>query len=345
MMRLRQPHWVLAFILAFTAHLAIYLYSITLPGGAPVYRGRGSFYHDDKQSPGAAGILVKLGKSGESSGEKPAKAALKEQAPAQSAQETLAQAFVAGQDDPGSGAKETEPAAPPEPTAKAAPEQIVTTPAKEAGPALKKIKEAKVSEAKTAAAPIPRSKPNPPTPMPEMETLGRRLSVQGPAETPSPKAPSKPSSKPSAKPSPPTTAPEDAKTGADKAKDDEKTVTDLSFINRGGQAGTASGNRTGEIRELNYEDQVMLWLKRHGAYPREAAMYRLEDVVTLRFSINRQGKILNYELIKTSKWYLLNQAVRRMMNRSSPVPPIPPEITKDKLTFTVPVHFGLHHPR
>ncbi len=342
MIRLRQPHWMIAFILAFATHLAIYIFSITLPGGAPVYRGQGSFDHDDKQSPGAAGILVKLGKSGESSGETSEKATLKEQAPAQTAQETLAQAFAAGQDEPGSGAKETEPTEPPEPTAKAAPEQTVTTPAKEAGPAPKKIKEAKISETKTAAAPIPRRKPKPPNLMPEMESLGRRLSVQGPPEAAPTKAPSKAPSKPSPAA---TAAPEAAKTSTDKAKDDKKTVTDLSFINRGGQAGTASGNRTGDIRELNYEDQVMLWLKRHGAYPREAAMYRLEDTVTMKFSINRQGKILYYELIKTSKWYLLNQAVRRMMDRSSPVPPIPPEIAKDKLTFTVPVHFGLHNPR
>ena len=69
-------------------------------------------------------------------------------------------------------------------------------------------------------------------------------------------------------------------------------------------------------------------------------MYRLKDTVTLKFAINRKGKILYYYLIKKSQWHLLNLAVERMMDRSSPVPPIPPEITKNEMTFTIPVRFN-----
>jgi outer membrane biosynthesis protein TonB len=47
-------------------------------------------------------------------------------------------------------------------------------------------------------------------------------------------------------------------------------------------------------------------------------------------------------LIKKSEWHLLNTAVERMMDRSSPVPPIPPEIAKNEMTFLVPVHFNPH---
>ena len=132
---------------------------------------------------------------------------------------------------------------------------------------------------------------------------------------------------------------QNARSGAGKSKGNEKTTNDLAFVNR--SVGTASGNRTGEVRELNYEDRVLLWIKRHGAYPYEAAMYRLEDTVTLRFAINRQGKILYYKLVKRSKWYLLNRAIKRMMDRSSPVPPIPMEIARNEMTFTVPVRFHM----
>ena len=332
MIRLRRQHWMLAFFLALAIHSAAFLYSISLPGGEPVYRGGGTFDQDGKQSPSAAGVFVRLGKSGESSGKEPGKAALKEQAPAQRLRESLAQGFVAGEDKPGSGAKETVPPETPEPVGKRVPEQTVSTPAKEVGPAPKKIEEAKKPETKIAAVPAPRRKPKRTNPLPEMETLGRRLSVQGPAETTRPTAQAKPSR---------ANAPrQGAKNEAGKSKGDEKTISSLAFVNQGSRVGTASGNRTGQIRELNYEDQVLLWLKRHGAYPYEAAMYRLEDTVTLKFAINRQGKILYYNLIKRSKWYLLNRAVERMMDRSSPVPPIPPEIAKNKITFTVPVHFN-----
>ena len=332
MIRLRQQHWALAFILALTTHLAAYLYSISLPGSMPVYRGGGTFDQDGKQSPGAAGIFVQLGKSGESSGEAPGRAALKEQAPAQTSRVSLAQAFVAGQDKTGSDAKETASPETQKPASKRVPEPTVTMSAKEVGPAPKKVKEAKKPETKIAAAPAPKRKPKRPNLLPEMETLGRRLSVQGPSEVTRPVVPTKPFR--------PITGRPGTKTGAGKSKEDEKSTSGLAFVNRGSRVGTASGNRTGEVRRLNYEDRVLLWLKRHGAYPYEAAMYRLDDTVTLKFAINRQGEILYYKLTKKSQWYLLNRAVERMMDRSSPVPPIPPEITKNEMTFTIPVRFN-----
>ncbi len=257
MIRLRQQHWMLAFVLALATHLAVYLYSINLPGGEPVYRGGTMFDHDGKQSPGTAGIFVQLGKSGKSSGDSPGKAALKEQAPAQRPRESLAQGFVAGLDKTGSGAKETEPPEIPEPAGKRVPEQTVSSPAKDVGPATKKTKEAEKPKTKIAAVPAPKRKPKPPNLLPEMETLGRRLSVQGPDETVQPAEP--------AKPAPANAARQGAKTDAGKSKGEEKTINNLAFVNRGGGVGTASGNRTGEVRELNYEDRVMLWLKRHGA--------------------------------------------------------------------------------
>lgn len=330
MIRLRQQHWMLAFVLALATHLVAYLYSVSLPGSAPVYRGGGTFDQDGKQSKSAAGIYVQLGKSGESSGEMPVKAALKEQAPAQRTRESLAQGFVAGDENTGSGAKETAPSEAEKPASKRVPEQTVSVPAKEVGTA-KKIKEAKKPETKIAAAPAPKRKPKRPNLLPEMETLGRRLSVQGPTDTTQPAA--------QARLSRPNTVSGGAKTGVGEPKAAKKSSSVLAFVNRGRGVGTASGNRTGEVRELNYEDRVLLWLKRHGSYPYEAAMYRLDDTVTLQFAINRRGEILYYKLIKKSQWHLLNKAVKRMMERSSPVPPIPPEIRKNEMTFTIPVHF------
>lgn len=327
MTRLHTQHWMLAFMLAFMVHMAAFIFSINFPGSVPVFRGGSTVEQDRELSPGAGGVFVQLGKSAESSGDKPSQAKLKQQAPVQKPQQTLAQAFVDGAGEPGSAARDAEPSETPEPTGKRAEEPTVIPPAKEAGPAPETVKDVKIPEQKVAAAPVPRRKPDRPLTMPEMETLGRRLSVQGPVETAAPTAPAEP---------PETATP---------SKDVEKTVSNLSFVSGNSRAGTASGSSSGEVRELNYEDEVMLWLKRHGAYPYEATLYRLEDIVTVKFAISRQGKILYYELIKTSKWILLNEAVNRMMDRSSPVPPIPPEITKDKMTFTIPIHFAMHHPR
>ena len=76
MIRLRQQHWMVAFSLAFATHFVAFLYSISLPGSEPVYRGGGIFELDGKPSPGAAGIFVQLGNSVNSSEEESGRAAL-----------------------------------------------------------------------------------------------------------------------------------------------------------------------------------------------------------------------------------------------------------------------------
>ncbi len=332
MIRLRQQHWTFAFILALAAHMAIFISMIDRPGRAPIYKGGGSFEQEGEQSPAAAGVFVQLGKSGESSGEEPGEAALEEQAPEQTPRQSLAQAFVTGEDEPGTGTPEAAPAETPEPASERLPDQTVSAPAEEVAPAPETTEIAEVSETNIAAAAVPRSKPLPPSPLPELETLGRRLGVQGPDEAvqPAPQA-----TAPAA-----DTAPQDAaKSSAGTPAGAETATSALAFADPGGGVGTASGNRTGEVRELNYEDRVMLWLKRHGSYPYEAAMWQLEGTVLLKFAINREGEILYYNIVKKSRWHLLNAAVRKMMQRSSPVPPIPPEIETDQITFTIPVHF------
>lgn len=327
MIFLRRQHWTLAFLLALVAHSAAFIYSISLPGGEPVYRGGGRFDDGSKPSLNANGIFVLLGNSGESSGEVFDKPALMEKAPVQSTRQSLAQGLVASTSLPGSDAEEAEPVAPPELTSKRVLEKPKRTPANEAGPATKKIIEAEKSESKYASVPTPNLKPKPPIRSPEIETLERRLSVQGPPEME------------------PTMIPntnvglQGTKADADSSKQDKTFKGSFAFVNQGARVGTASSNRTGEVREFNYHDQVILYIKRYGVYPREAVPFLLEDTVVLKFAINRQGKILYFYLVKPSTIYPFNQAISRMMKRASPVPPIPPEITKTELSFTVQVHF------
>lgn len=116
----------------------------------------------------------------------------------------------------------------------------------------------------------------------------------------------------------------------------------MSFASQASGMGNASGNELGAVSRLNYEDRVLLWLKRHGTYPREGLRFKMEGIVLLRFAIRRDGTILYYDLIKESSWDTLNGAVRRMMDRSSPVPRIPRDIAKDEIVFTIPVRFTVH---
>ena len=50
--------------------------------------------------------------------------------------------------------------------------------------------------------------------------------------------------------------------------------------------------------------------------------------------------MLYYNLVKSSGYYLLDQAVHDMMRRANPVPPIPADIAKEEMVFKIPVHFS-----
>ncbi len=352
MIRLRRHHWALAFGLAMALHLAAYVYVAGRPAGAPVYRGGGTFEQGDAPASSAAAVFVQLGNSWKSAGDEVDSAALREEAPEVEAPEPVTQGVVAEEILPEPEPEPEPKVQPPEPPqvveaepiaeaesepvetpAEVVPEEEVEAVVEEAETPLEEVAEETLPEAQVAAVPLPRRKPTRQMVLPEMETLGRRLSVQQPAE------PARAAVKTDVPPA--ESAREGTETSAGTAEGDAETPALLNFASQQASAGTAGGDKTGEVRELNYEDQVLLWLKRNGSYPYEAAMYRLEDVVTLKFAINRQGRILYFELIKKSQYHLLNKAVERMMVRASPVPPIPQEIAKEEMVFTIPVRFHL----
>lgn len=246
-------HWTFAFMLAFVIHMAVYIFSINLPGGAPVFRGGGFVEQGRAPSPGASGIFVRLGKSSENLGDEADQAALKEQAPVRAPRQTLVQAFVTKEGAPGTGAKDPAPSEKPEPAVKPVVEPTVSPPAAKAGPLAKETKDANFSETQYSATPVARRKPKPPLTMPEMETLGRRLSVQGPPETPAQTTPAPESAANTES----TAVTETSESKPSPSKADKKAIPNLSFASSA-QFGTTSGTSAGDVRELNYENQVML---------------------------------------------------------------------------------------
>lgn len=319
--------WSVAIFAAIVIHAGLYALTITFPGGDVIYQGGGSFDQAGKTSQGAGGVFVQLGNSADSAGDTARPVSREEQGQDQESQQTLAQGGGLEDDAPGAGDEKSEPQQPAVAESESLTETAVAAPepdlAKEI--AKKPIRPNK----KFASVPKPTTKPRRRDLIPELETLGRRMSVQGPLETAKPGQPEKPAE----------TKTQSAKANSGKSAQKGSASASLAFVNRGGGQGDASSNREGEIRALNYEDMVLLWLKRFGQYPYEAAMWRLEDTVTLKFAINRQGEILYHFLVKESQYPLLNQAIKQMMSRASPVPPIPPEIAGKEMTFTIPVHF------
>jgi protein TonB len=92
----------------------------------------------------------------------------------------------------------------------------------------------------------------------------------------------------------------------------------------------------------NYVGQLLAQLQQYKQYPEAARIKGQKGTATLRFSIDRQGRLLSYELVGSSGHQLLDDEALALVQRAAPYPPLPDEIPGPNWSFTVPIDFGLH---
>ena len=126
---------------------------------------------------------------------------------------------------------------------------------------------------------------------------------------------------------PPAVAGSQGKAGTKDAKD----VGSGDNSQGGGQAGAAA----------DYMSVLQAWLEKHKEYPRSARLRRIEGAVLLYFSIDRDGRLLAYRIERSSGHRMLDTETIAMINRAQPLPPIPSDMSRDKLEVVVPVQFSL----
>lgn len=86
--------------------------------------------------------------------------------------------------------------------------------------------------------------------------------------------------------------------------------------------------------------EVMARLERQKDYPHEARRSRREGVAMLRFSVDREGRVLGWKLERSTGHPQLDGAVERMIERAT-LPPMPPEMDGQMADLVVPVRFAL----
>lgn len=99
------------------------------------------------------------------------------------------------------------------------------------------------------------------------------------------------------------------------------------------------GGRAGA--QADYISRLRALLARHKNYPRRARMRRREGTAMLRLSIERDGRVSDYGIVESSGHRSLDAEVRAMVERSQPLPGIPPEVGRERLTLIIPVRFSL----
>jgi len=112
--------------------------------------------------------------------------------------------------------------------------------------------------------------------------------------------------------------------------EDSKTGEKAQVVN------TGIGNDKKRLSAI-WAKQLSAHLEKNKRYPAERQQKAAE--VMVNFEINRLGKVLSAKVVKGSGDAAFDEAAVAMVRRSDPLPPPPPLIADDGLSFTVPVIF------
>lgn len=107
-------------------------------------------------------------------------------------------------------------------------------------------------------------------------------------------------------------------------------------------AGNAPGDDPrAKKKEADYYRLLMAHLQRKKKYPSEAKKAGQQGVVTVRFTIDRSGNVTTSAIKSSSGHSLLDTATLDLMQRVSPLPPIPKEMGRESLTIALPIDYAL----
>ena len=87
--------------------------------------------------------------------------------------------------------------------------------------------------------------------------------------------------------------------------------------------------------------QVVGLLERSKDYPAAALERGEEGTVQLAFTLDRQGRVTNSHIARSSGSKALDDDALEMLSRAEPFPPLPADVTKPEINLNVPVSYQL----
>jgi periplasmic protein TonB len=88
-----------------------------------------------------------------------------------------------------------------------------------------------------------------------------------------------------------------------------------------------------------WQKAVVAHLARFQRYPAQAN--GATGIVNLSFSMDRQGHVLNSQIVKSSGSAVLDAEALSLLTRAAPLPAPPAAVPDSDLTFILPIRFGL----
>jgi protein TonB len=91
----------------------------------------------------------------------------------------------------------------------------------------------------------------------------------------------------------------------------------------------------------NWKSLLVATLERNKRYPSEARARGEQGVAQLAFSVDRSGGIHNARITRSSGSSILDSETLALVQRASPLPPPPPEISGGQIAITVPIRYSM----
>jgi protein TonB len=112
-------------------------------------------------------------------------------------------------------------------------------------------------------------------------------------------------------------------------------------------APVAAAPEQGQFRPSNskavqaWQRQIMGLLERNRRYPPGAQSRRQQGVVQVSFSLDRQGRVVESRLVRSSGVAALDEEAIALVRRAQPFPALPREVPGERVDLSVPVRFSL----
>ncbi len=108
-----------------------------------------------------------------------------------------------------------------------------------------------------------------------------------------------------------------------------------------GTSATPGNDPKARAAEADYFSLVSAHLNRKKKYPNEAKKALQQGIVTVRFTVNRDGGVSAVSIKRSSGHAVLDQATLDLMQRVAPLPKFPKSMTRDSVTLSLPIDYSL----
>ncbi len=108
-----------------------------------------------------------------------------------------------------------------------------------------------------------------------------------------------------------------------------------------GIVGTGSGIDA-EAALIVYRQRLRQRIKAGRIYPARAKHQGITGSVTLRFELDREGRLLSCRVQRSSGYAVLDEAAEETIRASAPFPPLPPALKEQSLWIEVPIQYEMY---